>query len=56
MEKMKEFDPAGMVDLSELDALASNDAAGFTPVLASALVTVLSFNAITSAYTIAKGN
>lgn len=45
MENNKIFDPAGVVDLSELDALASNDAAGLTPVIvsASAAVSVTAF-------------
>ena len=38
----KEFDPAGKVDLSELDELASNDAAGATPaVVEVSMITVL---------------
>ena len=53
----KEFDPAGKVDLSELDALASNDAAGATPaVVAVSMITVLSINVITSCYTVARGS
>ena len=41
MEVNKMFDPAGKVDLSELDALAGNDAAGATPVLTMTTCTVV---------------
>ena len=56
MENTKMYDPAGVVDLSELDELAINSAAGLTPFVATLMVTVLSFNAVTGAYTVTQGN
>lgn len=52
MEMNLEFDPAGAVDLAELDALAGSDSAATTsPICASVLVTIISFEATVTVFT-----
>lgn len=52
MEKRLGYDPAGVVDLAELDTLANSDSAATTsPVCATILVTVISIEATATVFT-----
>lgn len=52
MEKRLSYDPAGVVDLAELDTLANSDSAATTsPICASVMVTIISFEATVTVFT-----
>lgn len=52
MEKRLSYDPAGVVDLAELDTLANGDSAATTsPICASVLVTIITFEATVTVFT-----
>jgi len=54
MENVMNYDPAGVVDLKELDMLAESDSAATTsPICATIMVTIISFEATVTVFTFA---
>lgn len=52
MEKMLGYDPAGVVDLAELDTLANSDSAATTSaVCATIMVTIISLESTATVFT-----
>lgn len=52
MEKVLDYDPAGAVDLAELDILANSDSAATTsPVCATIMVTIISIESTVTVFT-----